>query len=214
MKKILAALLILTAFSSLAYAGTLESYETAKKQLGSLKANFVQKKIFTLFDETESSEGVVYFKRPKQVLWHYQKPSPSDTILSRDNSWTVSPAVKQVQKITVAGGNSNRLFQILGFGESKEKLSDSFEIKELPREEDGLDQLSLTPTHESLTPFYSEIVIKLSPADHLPRRVILKEKSGDITEVLLSNVQTNISVSDSLFEFKIPEGYQLIDYNS
>ena len=214
MKKSLMILIILTAFTASAHAGTLESYETAKKQLGSLKAHFIQKKIFTLFDETETSEGEVYFKRPKQVLWQYQKPSSSDTVLARDNSWTVSPAVKQVQKITVAGGNSNRLFQILGFGEFKEKLSDSFEIKELAPEEDGLAQLSLTPTHESLTPFYSEIIIKLSPKDHLPRRVILKEKSGDITEVLLSNVQTNISVSDSLFEFKIPEGYQLIDYNS
>lgn len=214
MKKLLMALVILIAFSSSAHAGTLESYETAKKHLATLKANFVQKKIFTLFDETEVSEGEVYFKRPQQVLWHYQKPSPADTVLARSNSWTINPAVKQVQKITVAGGNSNRLFQILGFGELKEKLSDSFEVKELAREEDGLDQLSLIPTEDSLTPFYSEIIIKLSPDDHLPRHVILKEKSGDITEVILSNLHTNITVPDSFFEFKVPEGYQLIDYNS
>ncbi|MBI4971106.1 MAG: outer membrane lipoprotein carrier protein LolA [Candidatus Omnitrophica bacterium] len=195
-------------------SSTLVSYESAKRDLASLKAHFVQKKIFTLFEETETSEGTVYFKKPKQVLWHYESPAASDTVLAGDNSWTVMPSVKQVQKIKVAGGNSNRLFQILGFGETKEKLSDSFMIKELAPDESGLNQLSLTPTEASLTPFYSEIIIQISPDDHLPRRVILKEKSGDITEVLLSDLERNASVRDSLFEFKIPDDYQLIDYNS
>ena len=194
---------------------TLSSYESAKHELDSMKAHFVQKKIFTLFEETDTSEGEVWFKRPNQVLWRFQSPALSDTILSGENSWSVIPSTKQVQKINVAGGNSNRLFEILGFGGGDEKLEDSFEVKEIPAavDEKGMKLLSLIPKEESLKPYYSEIIVKLSVVDYLPRHVILKEKSGDVTEILLSDVESNISVDNSLFEFKIPEGYQLIDYN-
>ncbi len=194
---------------------TLDSYEAAKKELSSMTADFVQKKIFTLFEETDKSEGKVLFKKPDQVLWRYESPSPSETFLVGEDSWSVIPATKQVQKIHVAGGNASRIFQILGLGKSEERLDKSFEIKEIPAAEDekGYKLLSLVPKVDSLKPYYSEIIVKLSIQDFLPRQVTLKEQSGDITEIILNNLETNEPVEDSVFEFKVPEGYQLIDYN-
>ncbi len=210
---VFASLFLCFSASSARAHSTLEQYESAKRELGSMKAHFVQKKIFTLFEETETSEGEVWFKRPNQALWSYTSPVPSQTILSGENSWSVMPATKQVQKVNIAGGSSNRIFQILGFGDSKDKLTNSFEVKDLP-DEGNLKSLSLTPTDEALKPYYAEIIVQLSPEDYLPRSVILREKSGDITEIHLSDLKVNISVKDSLFEFHVPGGYQLIDYNS
>ncbi len=184
-----------------------ESYESAKKEIITLKANFSQKKVFTLFEEEYISDGTVWYQEPQQILWHYMIPKESKIVLNGENSWMMSPEAKQVQKISVAGGSSDRIFQILGLGNKDLKLADSFIIEPGDIRNETTYSLSLTPTDKSLTPFYTQIVIHLSSKDLFPRKVIMKETSGDITQITFSQVEINAEIDPQIFEYTVPEGF-------
>ncbi|MBI4398796.1 MAG: outer membrane lipoprotein carrier protein LolA [Candidatus Omnitrophica bacterium] len=204
----------LTFFAVSSYASTLEQYESAKNTLEGMRAKFTQKKTFTLFEETEISAGEVWFKRPDRALWSYQSPHASTLVLNGDDSWTTLPGPRQVQKAALGEGAAERIFSILGFGKSQKQLRDSFEVRELTTQEDGMKQLELAPKEDSVLRYYTRILVRLSGKDFLPRSILLYESSGDTTEIELTDIRTGENIPDSLFALKVPEGYQLIDYGN
>jgi len=189
----------------------IEQYELGKASIKDLSANFIQKKIFTLFEEETLSSGKVYYQKPQQVIWSYEKPSQTKTLMKGDKAWAFFPDAQQIQQVSIGGASADRIFQILGLGNSKNKLEDSFLIKTLSDQKEGSYQFILTPQDKTLTPFYTEITLHLSQDNFFPNHIILKETSGDITEIMFSKTKINSGLNSSLFDLEIPRGYELIN---
>lgn len=207
---------VLLAFSSadgqdLSLDEVLDAHCTAREGLVSLRASFTQTKVFTVFDEREESSGEFSFLRPGMLSWRFTAPDSTLTVIDGESAWTVLPYIRQVQKVRLGSSSIDRIMSIIGFGSCGAEMREDFEIS-LKGKEDGLILLDMVPVSEDISPYFSVIELGLDPADHLPRRIVFQEHSGDLMIFEFRDVEPGAQVDTAEFEFSIPEGFELIEY--
>lgn len=183
----------------------------ARESTTTLKAQFVQNKVFTLFEEEETSKGVFYFAQPDRVCWRYTEPDQSSTVIDGGRGWSVFPGIKQIQKFELDGSKTDKVLSIVGFGRCDTPLTDSFDIT-LSAGEKGALVLVMKPTDKDITPYFSRVDLTLDPKDYLPRKIELYETSGDLLVFDFSDLDRDIDLDEALFEYVVPEGYVVVEY--
>jgi outer membrane lipoprotein-sorting protein len=183
----------------------------ARETTATLKARFDQTKVFTLFEEEEKSKGVVYFAQPGRICWQYSQPDQSSTVINEQAGWSVFPDIKQVQKFNLAGSQTNKVLSIVGFGPCGSPLTESFDIA-MSKGKKGAFVLEMKPTDEGITPYFSRVVLTLDKSDYLPRKIELHERSGDILMFGFSDLDRNIKLNNAIFEYAVPDGYEVVEY--
>lgn len=183
----------------------------ARESTSTLMAKFDQTKVFILFDEEETSRGVVYFTQPDRIRWQYAEPDRSATVINGTVGWSVFPDIEQVQKFELEGSRTNKVLSIVGFGRCNVPLTESFDIS-LSRGKKGTFVLNMRPTDEDITPYFSGVNLTLDGEDYLPRQIELQERSGDVLRFLFSDLQKDIELEPALFEYKVPDGYEVVEY--
>lgn len=73
----------------------------------------------------------------------------------------------------------------------------------------GVDVIALTPNDRSLP--FSEAVVWIDQFDNLPRRLEIRERSGQRRTLVLTAVETNRRVSEATFRFDLPAGVRIVD---
>lgn len=73
----------------------------------------------------------------------------------------------------------------------------------------GVDVIALTPNDRGLP--FSEAVVSIDQFDNLPRRLEIRERSGQRRTLVLTGVETNRRVSEGTFRFDIPPGVRVVD---
>jgi len=189
----------------------LASYEKAKKELQSLHTSFTQTKILTIFEEKEEAQGILLYKKPDRVIWQFTAPGQSKTVINNKDAWAVFPGIKQIQKLRMDTSDTRRILSVIGFDGSGVALSGLFDISLLDRQE-PLIALRLVPIDEKISPFFSEVELFLDPTDFLPRRIVMHETSKDLLIFDFHDLKKNVNLQDSLFEFSVPEGFEVVTY--
>jgi outer membrane lipoprotein-sorting protein len=73
----------------------------------------------------------------------------------------------------------------------------------------GVDVIALTPIDRTLP--FSQAVVWIDQFDNLPRRLEIRERSGQRRTLILTAVETNRRVSDATFRFDVPAGVRIVD---
>lgn len=191
--------------------GILASYEKSKRELQSLKTSFTQTKILSVFNDKEDARGIFLYKKPWRAIWQFTAPGQSKTVVNSRDAWAVFPAIKQIQKLQTDTSNTRILLSLIGFDGGEVELSRLFDISLLDTQQE-LIGLRLVPIDEKISPFFSEIELFLAPEDFLPRRIVMHETSKDLLIFDFHDLEKNIKLEDNLFEFSVPEGFQVVNY--
>jgi outer membrane lipoprotein carrier protein len=191
--------------------GVLDAHCAAREGLVSLRASFTQTKVFTLFDDEEEASGDFAFLRPGRIKWSFTSPDSTVTVMDGQSAWTVMPHIRQVQKVRLGGSSTDRIMSIIGFGSCGAEMREDFEIT-LKGQEGGLILLEMIPVSEDISPYFSLIVLGLDPGDHLPRRIVFREHSGDLMAFEFRDMAPGADVDAVEFEFSVPDGYVLTEY--
>ncbi|MCE5333154.1 MAG: outer membrane lipoprotein carrier protein LolA [Desulfobacteraceae bacterium] len=189
----------------------LASYAKSKKALQSLKAGFTQTKILSVFKDKEEGQGILLYKKPLRAIWQFTAPGQSKTVVNNRDAWAVFPAIRQIQKLHTDTSNTRMLMSLIGFDGGEVELSRLFDIS-LQETQQQLIGLRLVPIDEKISPFFSEIELFLAPEDFLPRRIVMHETSKDLLIFEFHDLEKNILLEDSLFEFSVPEGFEVVTY--
>lgn len=180
--------------------------EAGYRELKGLSAEFEQDSLFLGFSERIRSTGTVLFKKPGMMDWNYQSPEKQRFIADGKNLWFYQPKWNQV---TV--GKFQQSFQsglpvsfLLGLG----SLSQDFSVKRACKGTLGV-VLELTPkvTDPSLQVFKLLVDQKLN----VPRGAHVVDVGGNETQIVFSNIETDVEVDDKQFQFTIPKGVDVID---
>jgi outer membrane lipoprotein carrier protein len=196
---------------SLSLGEIIASYEKAKKELQSLQSSFTQTKILTIFEEKEDAQGLFLYKKPGRVIWQFTAPGQSKTVINNKDAWAVFPGIKQIQKSRMDASDARRILSVIGFDDGGAALSGLFDISLLNRQEPFI-ALRLVPVDQKISPFFSEIELFLDPGDFLPRRIVMHETSKDLLIFRFHDLKKNVELQDSLFEFSVPEGFEVLNY--
>ncbi len=172
--------------------------EKASAAMKSMQCSFTQTKRMKLLKKDMVSKGVMYFKQNDKLRWQYTSPYDYVFILNGDKVSIKS--AKSKKNIDV---QKNKMFrQITGIilnsitGGGLRSASD-FTV-ELYKSEKGF-YAKLYPKKKELKQIYQHIEIHFNAALTMVECVVMAEKTGDSTQVTLSDVKTNAPIDEKLF---------------
>jgi len=168
----------------------------------SLKAEFTQEVVDRDQRTIEASSGRVALQKPGRFRWDYVEPFERVIVADGERIWLYEADLDQV---TVQRLDA-------GLGETPAALlSGDAEVLErfayLGSDQEGeLTWLRLGPLDDAAD--FEEI--RLGFADDQLRQLELADRLGQVTRIVLSNIEQNAALDAAVFQFKVPEGADVI----
>lgn len=172
-------------------------------------ADFTQEANVKALNKVQKAEGEVWFKKPGMMRWNYQEPTKDEIVSDGQTLWFYNEEEKQVilsplNQVSDTGtattllsglGKINELFKA-SFSESEEFASDGNYLIELQPKEDEED--------------FNKVTVSVDKDTMIVSTMYLYDPYGNLTKVTLNNIEINGGVSDSLFDFQVPDGVEVI----
>jgi outer membrane lipoprotein carrier protein len=170
-----------------------------------LQANFTQRYTYTVYDRTQVSKGIVYFKKPGMMRWDYQKPQPKVFVADGQTLWVYEPTENQAFKRKLAEA---QLPVALTFMSGEGKLTDEFEVKLLPSEDASSYLVELIPKRHAGD--YKSLQLKVDAKTFAVTASTVVDPVGNTNELSFEGVKTNVGLPDAGFKFRPPDGVRII----
>jgi outer membrane lipoprotein carrier protein len=196
--------------ASLDTKAILKKMEEAGSRFTTLQADFRQERIYALFDEKRESSGTILYKKPGAMIWKYNPPDNTTIYLKERRALIYIPDIKQVQKISLAQDRKTASL-LIGFGNTAAEITRNFTVVSSPGEK-GCYTLDLTPRTDELASQFQRLRLVIDGERWLPVRSERLEQGGDRTIFTFSNFKMGLTLKDELFDFKIPEGVEVVEY--
>lgn len=179
------------------------AFDRFSQGLQGLDGQFEQRVFDSNGHLSESSEGRVALRTPRQFRWEYQQPFPQLIVADGDHVWIYDPDLEQVNvRLQSHEEQSSPLAALI----DRDELDRQFEVSE-GGAQDGYRWLLLDPRGEQAE--FSQARLAFSEAGELAR-MELDDALGQRTEVDFSGWQRNPSFDAGHFSFDPPEGVDVV----
>lgn len=176
----------------------------AQEEVEDFAANLVQEKRISLLRRDIVSHGMIEFKRPNKVLIELFDPDPSLMVVDGNSLWLYFKRERVAQRYRV--GNTpmlNRYLMILD-----NPLTGEWAKLASIRREGDFAVLEVAPGEAE--GIFSKITFWVSTHDWLIRKLVLHEKSGDLTILSYENIRVNTGIPDSHFTLDLPADVEIL----
>ncbi|HYK91048.1 MAG TPA: outer membrane lipoprotein carrier protein LolA [Acidobacteriota bacterium] len=186
---------------------TIAGLQRRYSAVNSIKANFRQTYTAPGVEQVES--GVFWMKKPGLMRWEYRDPETRLFVTDGHETYLYTPEERQVMVSSFSSSerHGTPLQFLLGEGNISASFEASFETESKPWLQ-GTVLLRLTP--RSLEPDYSYILLEIDAGTYDVRRIVIRERKGNSSQFLLTDMETNVKVENGQFRFKIPKGVEII----
>lgn len=194
--------------------------------LQDVQADFSQKTTIAAINREQKGSGEVLLKRPASAaaMFRFNYSRPKQQIISNGKQvWFYTPENKQVMVNSVAamfaGGNSIAMSYLTGLGHVSRDFEVSF-AKE-PQDKHGNYQLELIPKKASPVLAKLQLTVSSEAVEQMRRSgevknifpivsSIVNDAGGNRTRIDYSRARVNRGIAAGKFNFKIPEGVEVI----
>lgn len=203
----------LVVFAAQAVAQNLESVLTkmdeAAAAFKTVETNFVWDQYQKVVDETDTQQGVMFFRRAGndiEMAADITQPDKKYVLFTGGNVQVYQPKIDQVTKYN-AGKNKAEFesFLVLGFGGRGHDLQKSFDVKYAGMENVGgvnAAKLDLIPKAARVKGMFSTVTLWIDPARGISVQQKFTEPTGDYRLAKYSNIKTNQKLPDNVFKLK------------
>ena len=175
------------------------------KDVKDITLDFTQKSAIEGFEE-KVFEGRLYLKKTEQVRWDYLRPVKQNIYISGNRVILYLPEERQAIVQTLSGHPDAE--PAMGLLSNIEKWNDLFFIRG-DGEEGDFFKIELRPKTMFLI---EKVQVRIHKKTYYISALTLFEKSGNQVSFKFSNIKTNSGLKDSLFDFKIPKGTEILEY--
>lgn len=190
MKKLLTLLFILVCFNAFAEKKDESSYIKQLSSIKSLSAEFKQVNNLKEYGE-DIYTGKLYINMKEKALWDYIEPYSSWFLITNETIDYYDEINNQLVKMKTKDYKEYALLQVLM---DFSMLDKSFTYKQ------EKNTLYLTPKNDvGLT--YINITFK----DNIMNEINSKDNAGNLTTIILSNVEIDKKINNDLFKKKLPK---------
>ena len=178
--------------------------------LEGFEAEFTQRYERKILRKAVEESGRVVVKKPGRMRWQYQTPEEKLFVTDGSRSYFYIPVEKQVMVSHhpqgAMGMEEGSPFELLA---GRSRMTDSFAF--FPSDEEptrGGEMLHLIPTrrHEE----FEDVEIEVAPETGELLRVILIDAQRNRTEFVFENMNTELDLPESLFQFTVPSGVEVV----
>lgn len=149
------------------------------------------------------ASGKFVFERPGKFVWDTVKPYPQTIVSDAKTVYVWDPDLNQVTVRKLTEAMSSTPAAVL-FGEGD--LEKTFKLTDMPSS-DGLSWVSAEPRVEDIT--YKRFEIGFD-GKGLLAAMRLFDHFGQTVTLTFTGVKTNAKVNETLFEFRIPQGADVL----
>lgn len=196
----------------------LDNMEAVRKKLKTSRAKVVKQRQIEVLELTEKSTGNMWFKMPRLLrleLTDADTGKETIEIVSRTYAWRYRPHKKTAERVTL--GQAKQLDKSAypfeyGLARDIHTLREAYDLKLLPAEKiDGRDVLPLRLDPKGGTDYTtSRFEFWIDKKTWLPLQVREFSSNEEIIETYtLSNVELNVPLADTLFEFEPPDDVEV-----
>jgi outer membrane lipoprotein carrier protein len=190
-------------------AAILRRAERVYADIRSMEADFVQRVTVPLLDQTQSSRGRMYHRRPDRFLMKFSDPEGDILVADGRFLWMYYPSTdpRQVIRSRLAdGGGSVDLQRELLSNATRRFSATHRGVEEVAGR--PADVLRLVPREPSQ---YRQVKIWVDRGDSMVRRFEIVEQNESVRRLELRNLKPNVELGDELFHFTPPPGAQVFD---
>jgi outer membrane lipoprotein carrier protein len=148
--------------------------------------------------------GTMYLQKPGKMRWNFKAPDTETIVSDGTTLYNYDPDLDQVIETPLkqALASSSAAAFLLGVG----KLQSEFDASIPP------GSASSSVTRVLLTPRAggNQIDLSVDPKTFEILALTLKDQLGNTTAISFSDIKWNVSMSDSLFTFKVPAGADIV----
>ncbi len=186
----------------------LDGVQKKYEQINSFYALFTQESEVKALDKVQTAQGEVWFKKPGKMRWNYNTPNMDQIVSDGKTLWFYDQEENQVietplDQVSDTGSSTTLLS---GLGNLKELFKASFSDSEDISPNGGY-LIDLVPKGEEE---YNKVTISVDKKDMMVNTLYLYDAFGNLTTMKLSDIKTNRKVEDTLFEFKVPSGAEVV----
>jgi len=178
-----------------------------------VRAVFRQERQMQIMEEPLRGGGIVYYAKPNRMRWVYTEPMEYYLISNGDTLWFYIPEYQQVQVVDLRGNAAfRRVFETVSLGSTRvfEQLVKHFDFIVQDKEEKIV--MTMRPLKGLvLADFFTEGIIKLDASTMLPQQIMINDVNGDQLKLEFAEVEIDIELADSLFEFVPPPEVEVIN---
>jgi outer membrane lipoprotein carrier protein len=173
-----------------------------------LKANFVQEVTIKSMNKTDREEGTVYFKKPRKMLWDYEKPKAKKLVINAKKAWLYLPEDKTVYVQDSASIFKSKIVVrfVSGIGSLKADFTVRFSNPAV--DEQGNYQLTLTPKSSGLG--VGKLFMTVDKDSYQIIQCRFSDSFGNATRIQFRSIQLNGGLSDKMFNFQPPPSVEII----
>ncbi len=179
-------------------------------RIDSFEADFTQRYERRLLRKVVEESGKLSVKKPGRMRWEYQAPEEKLFVTDGSRSYFYIPLERQVmvshEPRGAMGLDEGSPFAILA---GRARLTDGFTFftsKEEPAR--GGTMLHLIPTSHHQE--FETVEMEVDPETGAMMRVILIDGGQNRTEFTFDNFRSNTSLPETLFQFTIPSGVDVV----
>jgi outer membrane lipoprotein carrier protein len=171
-----------------------------------LSARFTQTYDNQAFHQKLVSEGRVLWKKPGMIRFDYEKPDEKFFVVKHDRIVSYSPASQQAM---TGPFHADKLSASVAFLFGKGDLAGEFNVRKVDRSDlaSGI-ALLLTPKKED--PRFERVYLVVDPQSYEVRESVVVDASGNENRFAFSDIKVNTGVADGAFDYKLPEGTQVL----
>lgn len=189
--------------SSSELEGNIEKIQMAYEKIKDMKGSFTQKNTIKGLNKTDTYKGEFFIKPPLKMKWIYTGKSAQDIFINNGTVLIYNKDGKQAYK-----GKFDKTF----YGQTPIALLGGFgNIRQEFIITGGANTLLLKP--KGFLSNINSISITLSEDDFPIKSFVIRDDSSNMIEIMLKDVKTNTGMKDSFFEFSLPKGVNVYEYN-
>ena len=171
--------------------------------VNTLKAGFKQTIFSSSNEAIDYSEGLIWLKKPEQILWEFHRPTIKKIILNGESISIYDANLNQLLIVPYTDQYQSSLASILV---NNDNLEAFYEIH-YKIISDDLYMVTLFQKKDSS--LFTKIEITI--LEMLIHKIELWDSSEQSISIVLENTEMNISLSDASFKFIPPKGVDIID---
>jgi len=185
----------------------LAEIQTRYESTQDFEASFLQEYVGKVMQRPQRGEGKVFFKKKGMMRWDYRVPkqifiSDGETLWyfqPEENQVQVSDAAMMIKKFALLAGEGDlsRDFNIINFNDS------------IPQKENYFI-LELTPKEPY--PALARLVLTVDKKTYYVVQTDVFDELGNVTRTRFTDIKTNVNLSNSLFQFTIPPGAEVLRF--
>ncbi len=187
-----------------------ERLEAHYDALDGFEAEFTQRYQRKILRRAVEESGRVFVKKPGRMRWEYQSPEEKLFVTDGSRSYFYIPIENQVMVSHhpqgAMGMGEGSPFELLT-GRSRMTDSFAFFASDAPPTRGG-KVLHLIPIrrHEE----FEDVEMEVDPETGELLRVVLIDAQRNRTEFIFENIRKDIDLPESLFQFTIPSGVEVV----